>query len=302
MFRRFQLAYFSPETGSGGGSSFPSMEQVNEFLSNSETPAETVVTPEVETTPEIQTHSEPVEKTVQVEAPKHKLKVDGVEREFTQEELYENASKGLDYTKKTQELAEQRKQLEEMQNFVEYVSSKPELAQQMAKLVEDYENGDISEKQMMNKVDKLQAEVPTPSEKPNFSADPEFQSMKQELAELKQFREQQEVSFQQEELNKEIETFLEEYPDLKENTTLRDEIFKHADDNGLKLRTAYRDKMFDEVAGKTKQQMVKDNMRKQISTTTPTGNSTGGKEPVEKLETFDDIRKSILSGDYKLTL
>lgn len=42
------------------------------------------------------------------EEPKHKIKVGGEEREVTQSELMELASKGADYTRKTQELARER--------------------------------------------------------------------------------------------------------------------------------------------------------------------------------------------------
>lgn len=44
----------------------------------------------------------------QAEEPKHKLRVNGEDREVTQSELLELASKGADYTRKTQELARER--------------------------------------------------------------------------------------------------------------------------------------------------------------------------------------------------
>lgn len=52
-------------------------------------------------------------------APKFKVKVDGQEVEVTQDELLNGYSRQQDYTKKTMELAEQRKQAEQIANQVQ---------------------------------------------------------------------------------------------------------------------------------------------------------------------------------------
>jgi hypothetical protein len=205
---KFKLnrVFYSPETGSGGGSSFPSFEQFNEFLESERgtaaTPTEET-TPVAKETPEIPAHSN----EEQIETPQvkiHKLKVDGVERDFTEAELYENASKGLDYTKKTQELAEERKAVAKMKEFVDYVQSQPVLADKMARLIDDFEKGDISQKQLDKGIDKLQDQVPVKeTAAPDISEHPDFLAMKEKMAKFDEFQAQQDLQAQQKAIDEE---------------------------------------------------------------------------------------------------
>jgi len=61
---------------------------------------------------ESEVYEEPEEDEQEVEARTWTIKADGQERQLTEAQMQEHASKGIDYTKKTMELAEQRKAIE----------------------------------------------------------------------------------------------------------------------------------------------------------------------------------------------
>lgn len=83
----------------------------------------------VETTQQEQTQTETqTEQTTQeqeTEVPKFKIKRNGEDIELTQEQLLEEAQKGYDYTRKTQELAEVRKQQEWKINTFDQLAQNP---------------------------------------------------------------------------------------------------------------------------------------------------------------------------------
>ena len=61
---------------------------------------------------ESEVYEEPEEDEQEAEARTWTIKADGQERQLTEAQMQEHASKGIDYTKKTMELAEQRKAIE----------------------------------------------------------------------------------------------------------------------------------------------------------------------------------------------
>ena len=94
-----------------------------------------VATPELEA--ELPAEPEPAaeaEPTV-AETDKHTIKWQGQEKEVTQDELLDLAQKGFDYTKKTQNLAQERDQLAPYIGLANKIKSDPLLANQIAALI-----------------------------------------------------------------------------------------------------------------------------------------------------------------------
>ena len=86
-----------------------------------------------------------------VDQSKFKIKVGGVEKEITREEMIELAQKGDDYTRKTQALSEREKsvkviesELAEMKGYWEEMKANPGLNNALRKTHEDYKSGKIS--------------------------------------------------------------------------------------------------------------------------------------------------------------
>ena len=77
--------------------------------------------------------TKPTEEEVKPEEkPKRKLKVDGQEIEVTEDELISLAQQGKDYTKKTQQLAEERNLLSPYAGLIKQLQSDPNLSQHIA--------------------------------------------------------------------------------------------------------------------------------------------------------------------------
>lgn len=69
------------------------------------------------------------------EAQKYIIKHQGQDKEVTEQELFELAQKGFDYTKKTQELAAERDNLSPYVGLANTIKARPELAQKIADLI-----------------------------------------------------------------------------------------------------------------------------------------------------------------------
>ena len=144
---------------------------------------------------------EPVKKTDE----KHKIKVGGEELELTYEELVEHAQKGTDYQRKTQELAEKRKALEqensklgEWSEIIKRIDNDPKLRDTLTKVMTDYETGKSSPSSKtldknLKLLDKRIEEANDSDVKENLreirqiiSEETESGSLKQEIAFLKE--------------------------------------------------------------------------------------------------------------------
>lgn len=69
------------------------------------------------------------------ETQKYIIKHQGQDKEVTEQELFELAQKGFDYTKKTQELAAERDNLSPYVGLANTIKARPELAQKIADLI-----------------------------------------------------------------------------------------------------------------------------------------------------------------------
>ena len=108
-------------------------------------------------------------------AEKFKIKVSGVEKEVSKEELIELAQKGDDYTNKTKALAEKEKQLKvegekvsAVRTIVDEMDKDPELAKTLNQVYSDFKNGNTSKSdkdRSMKKLDELLRKASTPDER-----------------------------------------------------------------------------------------------------------------------------------------
>ena len=101
-------------------------ELLKEGVQDNTPPAEEA-DPEPEPDPE-----PPKEEPPEPEVKKRKLKVDGEEIEVTEDELVSLAQQGKDYTKKTQQLAEQRTALAPYEALIKQLQTDPNLSQHIA--------------------------------------------------------------------------------------------------------------------------------------------------------------------------
>ena len=67
----------------------------------------------------------------------YKLRVNGIDHDFTEGELIEMVSKGLDYTQKTQVIAEQKKKMEPDQEFINRMDTDPAFATDVTEAIND---------------------------------------------------------------------------------------------------------------------------------------------------------------------
>jgi hypothetical protein len=89
--------------------------------------------PEEPDEPAKETREEKPPKETPKEPPKRKLKVDGQEIEVSEDELVTLAQQGRDYTRKTQQLAEERNALAPYQALIKQLNENPALNQHIAK-------------------------------------------------------------------------------------------------------------------------------------------------------------------------
>lgn len=146
------------------------------------------------------------------------IEVNGIEVDLTEDELKQGYMRQADYTRKTQTLAEQRKEAEQALNILNALRAKPQetlsmLAQELG--VEDiapsYEDDDPIAKRLQD----FEAEVATLRER--------------------------EV---QREIQREIDTLQSKYGVTNDQIT---DIMQHATKRGIDLQAAYRDLFFDDA-------------------------------------------------------
>ena len=107
---------------------------------------------------------------------KFKIKVDGQEKEVSQEEVIELAQKGNDYTKKTQELAEKEKSLNAetarvagLKAIVDEMEVDPKLKEALNKVYTDFKSGKVAKPENkdsnLKKLDRLLSETTDPAQR-----------------------------------------------------------------------------------------------------------------------------------------
>ena len=110
-------------------------ESVEEEVSEGE---EEVVTEDTESQEEVDFSEDEPEEESYEDVPTYKVKASGEEKEVTIDELIKNYQLGADYTKKTQEIAEQRKAIEEGMKEVQESKQVRDLYSQRLQAVEEF--------------------------------------------------------------------------------------------------------------------------------------------------------------------
>lgn len=194
-----------------------------------------------------------------------------------------------DYTKKTQELADQRRQLENdfaaYRKLDEIFQTNPQLEQQFIAMLQE-QNG---------------AQNPQNQQNPNFdiAQNPMFQQMQQQLQQQQSFFEQMQQQQAQERIQQEWTSLRERFPDVAGK---EEELAKFADANGYNLETAYKLMNFDNVRQQTQTEMVKNNMKKKpANTIKPQNNAPNTSENVVPDGNYEKLVDFLVKKDLKLS-
>jgi len=97
------------------------------------------------------------ESTVEDDSDRYTIKVDGEEIEVTLDELLNGYSRQSDYTRKTQELAQQRQQLETLAQFEQALARDPQAA--IKALAQVYGIGELGNQASVEELDPIEREV-----------------------------------------------------------------------------------------------------------------------------------------------
>lgn len=253
------LPLFAPDFTGGGSGYELSKEQFDGLtLDDSEGDTQAHV-PEPSDTPENSETDTPAEGG-EPAAPST-LNIPGI-GEVTLDQINEWRGGGLrqaDYTKKTQELAEQRKSMEEQFNAYQQLdqmfSSNPQLEQQFLGLLQ--QNGLYQPNQVQNpQFDPMQH--------------PMFQQMQSQLQQQQSMFEQWQQEQMRGAIQREWETVSNKFPEAKDKQA---EIAKFVDDYNatnntrIGLEAGYKLMNFDNIVKQTQEQMVKNNMKKKEAAT-----------------------------------
>jgi hypothetical protein len=168
---------------------------------NTERPTEEE-TPEKEEAEEAEEKAIPEKKEAPAETPKRKLKVDGQEIEVTEDELVTLAQQGKDYTKKTQQLADERNALAPYEALIKQLKTDPNLSQHIAKYWQPQQSQEPAKPTFDDPIEQLKWET-------KQEAIAEF---RKELAPLQQ---QQVMNARQQGLNQ-VRAQVQADPDYKE--------------------------------------------------------------------------------------
>jgi len=99
------------------------------------------------------------EPEIKPESPKRKLKVDGQEIEVTEDELITLAQQGKDYTKKTQQLSEERNAMAPFDALIRQLKTDPALSQHIAKYWQPQPTTETTKPQFDDPIEQLKWET-----------------------------------------------------------------------------------------------------------------------------------------------
>lgn len=196
-----------------------------------------------------------------------------------------------DYTRKTQELSQQRQTLETQirqqvesqykpyQDLANYLHQNPHIQQQL----QQYMRENPSQQPQQNQNQPI-----------DISAHPEFQTLKQQFEQQQHFIQSWQQEQEQRAIQTEWQDLVSRYPEAKDPNVAQ-QIASFADENGTNLEVAYRNLMFDRVRQNTEQKMVENNMKKKVGNTVkPQNNSQSPSKPQIPDGNLNDIAKYLI--------
>lgn len=164
-----------------------------------------------------------------------------------------------DYTKKTQELSQQRqemeKQFETYKRLDNMLQNDPQLQQQFVELMQSQQN----------------PQNQTQNQNPEFDIQnhPQFKEMNEQMKQMQEQLQNFNQSETQRQIQAEWSDLVNRYPDAKD---MQKELAQFADENNLNLENAYRVMNFENVRKQTQQELVKNNMKKKPANTVKPNN------------------------------
>lgn len=186
-----------------------------------------------------------------------------------------------DYTRKTQELAEMRRQLEEQfspyQQLDDIFRQRPELEQQFIQMLEGTNEGGYA---------------------PQNQTNPLFTQLHQQNLALQEQMQMLQQAENQRQIQAEWNELFTTYPDAKE---IQQQLAEFADQNGTNLINAYKLLNFDKVRTQTQTEMVKNQMKKKVANTLRTANPSGANEPKQKPLGYQNVVQHLLSQSLNLS-
>lgn len=240
----------------------------------------------------------------------HKVKVDGEEVEVDYDELLNGYSRQSDYTKKTQNLAEREREMESEKLVWEQTKTDYELKiQAFEQKMEQTKNlyqmfDDFTRDPNFARAVQEYYEYNRLGDLPNqqTQVNPDIARLEQQLKEQQErwdAQEQQRIQEQEyQEAVREWEGLLKQYPDAE---TKQEQIWQHAENEGLNLRAAYRDLYFEEIQKNAQKETVNAIKKRKSKTITNTkGNSDGGTkgDPIPK--GYGNVVQHLLGKDLNL--
>lgn len=215
------------------------------------------------------------------------------------EEVRKGFLRQQDYTRKTQELSEFRKEFEQIKpqydrlapynELIDFIESDPVFQDHFSKVLQDYFQGGQGEQgQPQPQYDPRYAQL----QQQNQHLQQQFQEQQQFI---QQWQEQQAVQKAQAEWN----DLTNKFPDAK---GMEEQIYQFAIDNQVNLDMAYRYLNFDTIAQKTQEQMVANQKKRQVARTTAPSNASGAtNSPTAKPKSYADVLRAIQEEGYRLS-
>lgn len=252
------------------------------------------------------------EEIIEQEVQKYLVKADGQDHEMTIEEMMEKASAGINFTRKSQELANQQKEweatreaekeqiraemmqeveaeraeLSQMAQLRDILNNNPELAQMFSQNMREYFQNNPQAAAMLNQQPQTQ--------QPQFdiSSDPQFKELQdrfeQTQSQLNQFLDMQ----RRNEALSEWQSLVSRYPDAE---NMKRELAQFADENNVNLEVAYRNLAFESIGKQKEEQLAKQAQKKLVARTQSPAGSKGANDAPKKPNSYEDAWKLAMS-------
>lgn len=203
------------------------------------------------------------------------IKYNGEPQKLTKEQAAELASKGYDYTQKTQALKERERELDDLVQFSNGLQQNPEFAEYLARAIQDFYSqgqGNSNKQEPTNQPSQY-----------DISRDPRFVQLQRQLEEIQNH-------FGQQQYNTEFERLSEKYPDAKNQRGQIDELIQQKP--GLNFEDAYFLLNRENLIKQQQEDLARKSMMKK-SARTQTKQQTSSNRGVES--SGDDILDAFLN-------
>ena len=225
----------TPESGSG---EMGVNEAANQFLSMMDEPEDSQEQPEVEQEEvELEAESEESDEDYEEpeesddepeELPRYRVKAAGEEKEVTLDELIKGYQLGADYTKKTSDVAEQRRAVEAERQAIEEAKQLREAYAQRLQLVEQFLSTPEEDIEHLKETDPIGYAVKVAEQTQKEKQLQAVRAEQAKLAEKQQFEQAQSLRNHLAAESEKIAAIIPEYADKEKGAKVRQEIREYA--------------------------------------------------------------------------